>query len=101
MESLKNRLDERFNGLNEADNSEIRSYLGDLWFAVHGKETSKYGKLADKLDELGVSMKIQNAVSNDASQTTKKSIDTAEVQDRIGKILKNNQIEEGKGNQND
>lgn len=66
----------------------VRSYLGELWFAVHQKESEKYESLAKKLGELKVPFNIQNEVSNDAFDSrSKKSIDTLEVQDRIGKIL--------------
>ena len=73
-----------------------RAYLGELWFAVHEKNTSKYKSLANKLDREGVPMYIQNRVSSDASGTTKKAIDTAEVKDRIDKIVAQKMAKGGK-----
>lgn len=72
------------------------NYLGDLWFAVHEKRTEDYPLIAKRLDEIEVPFSIQNEVANDASNTTRTSIDTLEVQDRIKKILeRNNQFKEG------
>lgn len=66
------------------------NYLGELWFAVHQRETDKYSNLAEKLDDEGVSFSIQNKVAEDAINCHKKAIDTAEVADRIKKIIHQN-----------
>jgi len=66
------------------------NYLGDLWFAVFNGESEKYEKLAKNLDELNISFRLQNDVSADAQEEKergKKAIDTAEVADRIKKII--------------
>jgi hypothetical protein len=64
------------------------AYLGDLWFAVQQRDTDDYEKLAKYLDEEGISHRIQNEVSADASELRgRKSLSISEVHDRIKKIL--------------
>lgn len=64
------------------------AYLADLWFAVQQKDTDDYEKLAKYLDEEGISHRIQNEVSADASELRgRKSLSISEVHDRIKKIL--------------
>lgn len=64
------------------------AYLSELWFAVQQKDTDDYSKLAEKLDEEGVSFRIQNEVSADATELRgRKALSISEVHDRIRKIL--------------
>jgi len=71
----------------------IPNTMMELWFAVHGKESDKYGDIAKKLDTLGVSMKAQNEVSSSAEKLrSKKAIDVSEVSNIISKIIKSNNI---------
>lgn len=64
------------------------AYLADLWFAVQQRDTDDYEKLSKRLDEEGVSYRIQNEVSADATELrSRKSLSISEVHDRIKKIL--------------
>ena len=72
------------------------AYLADLWFAVQQKDTEDYEKLSKSLDEEGVSYKIQNEVSADASELRgRRSLSISEVHDRIKKILTKDLMEKG------
>jgi antirestriction protein len=76
------------------------AYLADLWFAVQQKDTEDYEKLGKSLDEEGVSYRIQNEVSADATELRgRKSLSISEVHDRIKKILTKDLMEKG-GNMN-
>ena len=69
------------------------SYLMELWFAVHQRETDKYNSISKNLDKYGVPFSIQNKVSYSASESrNKKYIDTLEVKGRIEKIVDNFRI---------
>jgi len=64
------------------------AYLADLWFAVQQRDTDDYEKLSKRLDEEGISYRIQNEVSADATELRgRKSLSISEVHDRIKKIL--------------
>lgn len=64
------------------------AYLADLWFAVQQRDTDDYEKLAKYLDEEGISHRIQNEVSADATELRgRKSLSISEVHDRIKNIL--------------
>lgn len=83
---------QRFEGGGSLEKGAI-NYLGDLWFAVQESRVEDYPKLAEGLDRLNVSFKIQNEVSNDAQQMRgRKAISTEEAQQRIRKILTENGI---------
>lgn len=69
------------------------NYLGDLWFAIQESRVDEYPKLAEALDKLHVSFRVQNAVSSDAQEMRgRKAISTEEAQQRIRKILSENGI---------
>ena len=62
--------------------------LIELWTAVHQRESSKFGLLAQKLDLEKIPFTIQNRVSEDASNSrSKKQIDIFEVKQRVEDIV--------------
>ncbi len=71
------------------DGISVVSSLMELWFAVHESDTDKYSKIASKLDSKGISMKLQNEVSDSATKMRrKKAIDVSEVNNIVTKIVK-------------
>jgi ppGpp synthetase/RelA/SpoT-type nucleotidyltranferase len=74
-------------------NQEQKIYLKDLFYNVRDKEDNRIKKTFNKLDELGVSFRIQNKVIALAEESRTKNLNADDVTKLLSKYAKGGEVE--------